>query len=84
MGIESLTADVVVKYRFIHPEERLMAESDQGAVGYDLTVTDRRDGQQLAVMRYFVDRKNYRICGPITDNVLSEKEFLVKALGLNL
>jgi len=83
LGIESLTADVVVTYQFLHPEERLKADSNQRSVGYDLTVTDRRDGQKIATMRYFVDLSDGRICGPFTNNVLSEKSFLAKALGLN-
>ncbi len=82
-GIVDLTADVLVTYRFIHPEELSKAPINQGSVGYDLTVTDRRDGRKIAAMRYFVDRRSRRICGPIKDNVLSEKAFLAKALGLN-
>jgi hypothetical protein len=83
LGIQSLTADVVVTYRFIHAEELSKAPITQESVGYDLTVTDRRDGRKIAIMKYFVDRKNGRICGPIKDNLLSEKVFLAKALGLN-
>lgn len=82
IGKKSLTSDILVTYQFIHPDERLKADSDQGSVGYDLTVTDRRDGQKIATMRYFVDLGNGRICGTFSNDVLSEKDFLVKALDL--
>lgn len=82
IGLESLTSDMLVTYQFLHPEERLKADSDQGSVGYELSVTDRRDGQKIATMRYFVDLGNGRICGAFSNDVLSEKDFLVKALDL--
>ena len=81
--VESLTADVLVTYRIFPKEELAKAPIAQGPVTHELTVTDRRDGQTIASVRYVVDQKGRRICGPMTNNVLSEKAFLAKALGLD-
>ena len=55
----------------------------QGSSDTRLTVTDRRDGKTIASKRYVIDQKGHHICGPMTNNVLSEKAFLAKALGLD-
>jgi len=81
--VESLTADVLVTYRIFPKEELAKAPIAQGPVTHELTVTDRRDGQTIASMRYVIDQKGHHICGPMTNNVLSEKAFLAQALGLD-
>lgn len=81
--VESLTADVLVTYRVFPKEELAKAPIAQGPVTHELTVTDRRDGQEIASMRYVIDQKGHHICGPMKNNVLSEKAFLAKALGLD-
>lgn len=78
----SMTADILVTYQLSPEDEFTKAPIHQGPVTHKLTVTDRRDGQTLATLRYVVDTKDRRICGPLIDDVLSEKAFLAKALGL--
>ncbi|MCC6208763.1 MAG: hypothetical protein IT488_11495 [Gammaproteobacteria bacterium] len=75
-------ADIIVTYRIFPEEELAKAPIHQGPVTHELTVTDQRDGQTLATMRYVIDQKDRRICGPISNNVLSEYDFLAKALAL--
>jgi hypothetical protein len=77
-GIAALTADVLVEYR----EELKKSDTDQGVVVYELTVTDRRNGETLASLRYVLDAKNKRVCGLIEDNVINERTFVLRAIGV--
>ncbi len=81
-AIPSLTADVVVHYRLEPEEELKKAEPDQGIVRYEVTVTDRRTGERLASLRYIIDAKNRRGCGLTGRNTMSERSFVLKAIGL--
>lgn len=76
------SADVLISYEIIHPEELNKALVNQGTVGFVLTMTDTRDNQKLAMLKYFISHKDNRLCGPIKNNVFSEKAFIVTALGL--
>lgn len=77
--IPTLTADVVVEYQ-ITPK-RSLAPPEQGVVKYELTVTDRRDGQKLAFLRYVIDEKSGRACGLTGSNVMDQRTFVFKAIG---
>lgn len=81
--VTATSADVLVSYHIYPKKELAKVPIEQGPVIHELTVTDRRDGALLATMKYVVDKKDGRICGPIHNHVLSEKEFLVKALNLH-
>lgn len=81
-AVSSLTADVLVHYE-INPEEELRkAEVDQGIVLYEVTVTDRRTDERLASLRYVVDAKQGRACGLTGEKEMSERAFVLKAIGL--
>ena len=81
-GIPGLSADVLV-YSRVGPEEELTkAESEQGIVRYEVTVTDRRTDERLASLRYVIDAKQRRGCGLTGENTMSERSFVLKAIGL--
>lgn len=79
--IPTLTADIVVEYKITPEEEINKAPPERGLVKYELTVTDRRDGQKLALLRYVIDEKSGRACGLTGSNVMDQLEFVVKAIG---
>jgi hypothetical protein len=82
-GITALTADVLVEYRLTPPEEELRkSDTDQGVVVYELIVTDRRNGEKLASLRYVLDAQNKRACGLTENNVINERMFVLKAIGV--
>lgn len=82
-AVSAPSADVLVRYT-LHPGEALRAApSDQGMVRYELTVTDQRNGRLLASMRYVIDAKRGRACGLTGDKRLSERSFVLKAIGLD-
>ena len=75
-------ADVLVSFKYpIGEGELLRALSDQGLVGYELTVFDQRDNRTLAVLKYFTDLSNNKACGPTVDGELSVSNFVLKAIG---
>lgn len=77
-GIAELTADAVVFHR-----RTWMNDPAGDLVLHELTVTDRRDGRNLARLRYVKGKHSQRLCGPLQDGLLSENAFLVRALGLD-
>jgi hypothetical protein len=79
-GIAALTADVLVEYRLTPGEE--LRKSDTDMVVYVLTVTDRRNGEKLASLRYVLDVQNKRVCGLTEDHVINERTFVFKAIGV--
>lgn len=81
-SIPALTADVLVHYRASPEEELKKAEQDQGLVRYEVTIMDRRTGEKLASLRYIVDAKQRRGCGLTGENTMSERSFVLKAIGL--
>ncbi len=81
-GIVALTADVLVEYQLTPEEELRNAAKDQGMVVYELTVTDRRNGEKLAFLRYVLDVKDRRACGLTEDNVMNVQTFVLKAIGV--
>lgn len=74
------TADLLVKYKSTPAQG---AGLEPGVVQYDIAVSDRRDGRQLASLRYFLNDRERRGCGTTSDGVMSEVEFVSKAIGVS-
>lgn len=81
-GIDALTADVLVKIKMSPEEELRKALGSQGVVSYELTVIDQRTNEELAQLRYVTDAENKRACGLTGESTLSERVFILKAIGL--
>lgn len=84
IGIEALTADVVVNYNLedIPSEKIVIPEPPITTRLITLNVKDRRDNQMLAVLRYVHDTKAKRACGETSAGLISEQEFIEKTIGL--
>lgn len=80
-GIETLTADALVAYQFTSTEDVQEATPKKGIVTYDLTVTDRRNGEKLASLRYVIDEKKERACGATAGATMNERAFVLQAVG---
>jgi len=83
VDIDALTADILVTYKISPENKSSKAPIGRESKTHEIIVTDRRNGQQIARLRYVVDQKNSRICGVFKNKVLSEDSFLLTALGLN-
>ena len=81
-GITTLTADVLVTYHLTSTEDLEKATPQQGIVTYDLTVTDRRNGEKLASLRYVIDERKDRACGSTEGTTMNERAFVLKAVGV--
>jgi hypothetical protein len=81
-SIPALTADVLVHYRIAPDKELEKAETNQGVVQYEVTVIDRRTEERLASLRYMIDAKQRRGCGLTGANEMSERAFVLRAIGL--
>ena len=81
-SIPAPTADVLVYSRASPEEELQKAQSEQGIVRYEVTVTDRRTEERLASLRYIIDARQRRGCGLTGENTMSERSFVLKAIGL--
>lgn len=81
-SIPALTADVLVHYRVTPEEELRKAATNQGVVVYEVTVIDRRSEERLASLRYMIDAKQRRGCGLTGPNEMSERMFVLRAIGL--
>ena len=81
-SITAMTADALVHYQVSPAEELKKAEIDQGIVRYEVTVTDRRTDERLASLSYIIDAKQRRGCGLTGENTMSERTFVLKAIGL--
>jgi hypothetical protein len=77
-GVDEFTADVLVKYKTSPIEQ----SKKDGAIRYELTVSDRRNGDKLAYLRYVVDVKKQRACGLSGNGRVSDSLFIRKAIGL--
>lgn len=73
---ESFRADILV---FHEVSDRYAI--DQGPVRYTLTVSDRRGGQTLAKMVYWIDEKNKLGCGANNGNSIDEVAFIQQAIA---
>jgi hypothetical protein len=78
-GVNELTADALVTFK----RQRVGEQTKNSALTQiDIEVTDRRDGQLLATMRYFFDDPRRRACGEVYSGAISESAFVLKALDL--
>jgi hypothetical protein len=77
--VPDFTADALVTYKST-PIEAAGLEPDTWQ--YEITVSDRRDGRRLASLRYFLNEKHRRGCGTTSDGVMSEVDFVSRAIGL--
>ena len=80
-GVDTLSADVLGYYDVDKPDELRNAPVHQGAVRYQLTLTDRRSGAVLGVQSYVLDRINRRACGVNVDKSISVKAFIYDAIN---
>ena len=76
-GVTELTADALVILRSSPVTGR---EPESSLTQFDIVVTDRRDGTQLATMRYVLDAHNRRGC--VAGGVMDERAFVLKAVGV--
>ena len=77
-GASQLTADVLVKYKTSPIEQ----SKKDGPIRYELSVSDRRNGDTLAYLRYVVDVKKQRACGLTGTGRVNDGQFIRKAIGL--
>lgn len=79
----ALSADVLVSYKYVAGKDELgKASAQQGLIGYEVTITDRRDDRELAKLRYFTELARKRACGPAGTKVLGIQAFVLTALGM--
>ncbi len=80
-GVDHLSADVVAFVDVDKPAEHRKAPIYQGAIRYQITLTDRRSGAVLGTQVFVVDRLNHRECGANVDNTISPSAFIVDAIN---
>lgn len=80
-GVENLSADVLLKIDVDKPDELRKAPINQGAIRYQITLSDRRSGAILGVQTFVVDRINNRACGANVDNNISLDAFIYDAIN---
>ncbi|MCE5210444.1 MAG: hypothetical protein LLG40_02685 [Deltaproteobacteria bacterium] len=80
-GVNKLSADVLAFLDVDKPEEYRKAPILQGAIRYQITLTDRRSDAVLGVQVFVVDRLNNRACGVNVDNVISPDAFIFDAIN---
>lgn len=80
-GVDELGADVWAVLDVDKPDEYRKAPIRQGAIRYQITLTDRRSGAVLGVQTYVVDRLNHRACGVNVDSVISPSAFIFDAIN---
>jgi len=80
-GVDKLSADVRAFLDVDKPDEYRKAPIRQGAIRYQITLTDRRSGAVLGVQTYVVDRLNNRACGVNVDSVISPSAFIFDAIN---
>ncbi len=76
-GASQLAADILVKYK----TSPIAQSKKDGAIRYELTVSDRRNSDKLAYLRYVVDVKKQRACGLAGTGRVSDSQFIRKAIG---
>ena len=80
-GVNELSADVRAVLDVDKPDEYRKAPIKQGAIRYQITLTDRRSNRVIGVQTYVVDRLNHRACGVNVDNVISPSAFIFDAIS---
>lgn len=79
LRVAELASDALVAYKISNTE----LSKGFALRHVDLTVSDRRNGQTLATLRYISDVKNGKMCGTTSDGVMDETAFVQRAIGLN-
>jgi hypothetical protein len=80
-GVDHLSADILAFLDVDKPDEYRKAPIAQGAIRYQITLTDRRSGAVLGEQVFVVDRLNHRACGVNVDNVISPSAFIFDAIN---
>jgi hypothetical protein len=80
-GVNELSADVLAFLDIDKPDEYRKAPIRQGAIRYQITLTDQRSGAVLGVQTYVVDRLNHRACGVNVDSAISPPAFIFDAIN---
>lgn len=80
-GVDKLSADVLAYLDVNKPDEYRKAPKYQGAIRYQIKLTDRRSGAVLGVQTYVVDRLNHRACGVNVDSAISPSAFIFDAIN---
>lgn len=80
-GVDRLSADVVAFLDVDKPDEYRKAPVQQGAIRYQITLTDRRSNAILGVQVFVVDRLNHRACGANVGSVISPSAFVFDAIN---
>ncbi len=80
-GVEDLSADVLAFLDVDKPDEYKKAPISQGAIRYQITLTDRRSNSILGEQVFVVDRLNHRACGVNVANVISPSAFIFDAIN---
>jgi len=78
--IPELTADVLLKYDTVTIKENPDGTDRMEKV--NIVVSDRRDGETLATLRYVHDGKRKRVCGTTSKGVMSENDFISRAINM--
>lgn len=76
----AITADVLVRYRVIPIIGVSKIDSDK-LFKYEVLLSDRRNLEKLAMLRYAVDSQKMRGCGLTEPNALDVSNFVRKAIG---
>lgn len=76
----AITADVLVRYRVIPIIGASKTDSDM-LFKYEVLLSDRRNLEKLAMLRYAVDSQKMRGCGLTEPNALDVSNFVRKAIG---
>lgn len=76
-----LTADALVEYETTSSNA---SPSEDRLSHVNVRVSDRRSGQQLAKLDYFVDERRFRACGETSAGEMDETAFVLKAIGAQI
>lgn len=84
VAVKEFSADILVFDEVSDPEEMDKPVLRQGLIRHSLSVTDRRNGDRLATMVYWVDWVNRRACGANVENAIEVETFILQAAGIPL
>jgi hypothetical protein len=76
-GIPEPGADVQVYFSTV----KSIANDGLFMTEVQMTITDRRDGNKLAALRYAIDHQRNRACGAGKDGEIDENAFVARAIG---
>ena len=78
-GVTELSADALVTFKTSQTDQ----QGGQPLQIVDIAVSDRRDGQLLATLRYVLDEERQRGCGVTSNGIMDETAFIAKAVGIH-